>query len=103
MFCRRNSFFLGILSIRVDRNRSFASSSAQCAHCLGFATLWRVHAISRIAEHLLGLGCCRVSLFPEVARSGGRTVLEETREQRLEEGAEDDLGATVSCCQLGGT
>lgn len=95
MFCRRSSFFLGIPSIRVDRNRSFASSCAQCARCLVFAALWRVHAVNRVARHLLGLGCCRVSLFPEVARGGGRTVLEEAREKRLEEGAEDDLGATI--------
>lgn len=47
-------------------------------------------------QHLLALACSRVSLATEFAGGGGRTVLEEAREERLEEGAEDDLGTTGS-------
>jgi len=64
------------------------------------ATLWRLHAVIRVAQHLLGLACCRfVSFLTKFAGSGGPTVLEEAREERLEERAENDLGTTVSTCQ----
>lgn len=63
-----------------------------CPCCAGS----RCHFTS---SSLLGLACSRVSLAPEFA-AGGRTVAEEAREERLEEGAEDDLGAAVvKTCQ----
>lgn len=45
-----------------------------------------------VAQRLLALGCGGVSLATEVAGSGRPTVIEEAREERLEERAEDDLG-----------
>jgi hypothetical protein len=51
-----------------------------------------------VAQRLLGLGCSRVSLATKFAGSGGPTVIEEAREERLEERAEDDLGTTDRGC-----
>lgn len=53
--------------------------------------------VNVVAQRLLSLGCGGVSLATEVAGSGGPTVIEEAREERLEERAEDDLGAAEGC------
>ena len=57
-------------------------------------TLKCFHVVKIVAQHLLALACSCVSLAPKFAGSGGPTVVEEAREERLEERAEDDLGAT---------
>jgi hypothetical protein len=50
-----------------------------------------------VAQHLLALACSRVSLATEFAGSGRPTVIEEAREERVKEVAEDDLGTTGRC------
>jgi hypothetical protein len=82
-----------------DRNRSSRLRVAQNARCL--VNCYAVGAFMPsmiVAQNLLGLGCSCVSLATEFAGSGGPTVIEEAREERLEEGAEDDLGTTDRCC-----
>ena len=85
-----------------DRNRSSRSSRLACAECSLSRKLLRCgrfHAVRCfVAQCLLGLGYSRVSLATKFAGSGGPTVIEEARKERLEEGAEDDLGTTERSC-----
>lgn len=59
------------------------------------------HPVASLPRNLLSLACSRVSLATKVTGgAAGHTVAEEAPEERLDEGAEDDLGAAVQrSCQ----
>ena len=82
--------------IVIARSRSRVAQNARC-----LVKVLRYGAFMPsmfVAQHLLALGCSRVSLATKFAGSGRPTVIEEAREERLEEGAEDDLSTTDKGC-----